>query len=110
MLRLCLSSVVPFLPPGANRSAHVGAPAEQGCSLAMGALIISFIDIQRGVRKPTDADLSLTQARSRDVVRRLHAHERVHFYSEGFFDAQRHVAGERRFAIQQARQRRAGNL
>ena len=37
--------------------------------------------------KPPHVDLSLTLTSLRDVVGRLHAHESVHFYAEGFLDA-----------------------
>jgi hypothetical protein len=37
-------------------------------------------------------NLVFTQARLDDVIRGLHAHQRVHLDAEGFFDAQRQIA------------------
>src|SRR5260370_24057270 len=61
------------------------------------------------LRDTADVDLPLSQARSCDIVCRLHAHERVHFHAEGFFDAQGHVPGGRCFSIHQHRTPRPGN-
>jgi hypothetical protein len=36
-------------------------------------------------------DLILTFARLGNIVRRLHTHQRVHLYSKGFLDPERHV-------------------
>ncbi len=51
--------------------------------------------------------LALTSAG--DVVRGLHPHERVHLDGERLLDAQGHVAGEVRLAVQQGGQRGPGN-
>jgi hypothetical protein len=40
----------------------------------------------------------------------LHPHERVHRHAESFLDAQRHVAGQAGFAVQQTGKGRAGHL
>jgi hypothetical protein len=44
-----------------------------------------------------------------DVVGGLHAHESVHSYAKGLFDAERHVAGKVGLAIEQAGERGPGH-
>ena len=48
------------------------------------------------------ANLLLPLANLHNVVRDLHPHKRVHFYSEGFFNAERHVPGKVCLAVEQA--------
>ena len=45
-----------------------------------------------------------------DFVCGLHAHQGVHSDAEGFFNAERHVAGEGGFAVEQTGEGWAGDL
>jgi hypothetical protein len=47
---------------------------------------------QYGNARHTDLIFSL--ACLGNVVRRLHTHQRVHLYSRGFLDAERHIPGK----------------
>ena len=56
-----------------------------------------------------DVDLTAALCGTRDIVGGLHAHVRLHLLTEGFFDAQSHVAGQILLGVEQARQRGSGN-
>ena len=52
----------------------------------------------------------LAFARLGDVVRRLHAHERIHLHPESLLDAQRHIPGKVGPAIEQTGECGPGNV
>jgi len=54
---------------------------------------------QKGNARHTD--LALALARLRNVVGRLHTHQRVHLHAKSFLDAERPIPGEVSLAIQQ---------
>lgn len=66
----------------------------------------SSVNVGKGANPPS-VDFLLALARLGDIVRRLHPHERVHLYTECFFDAERHVPGKVCLAIEQAGEGRA---
>lgn len=47
-------------------------------------------------------DLLLAFARLRDIVGRLHPHQRIPFDAKGFFNAERRVSGEIGLSVEQA--------
>ena len=53
---------------------------------------------------PPYVNLLLAFAGSRDVVRRLHTHERIHLHAEGLLYAERHVPRKIGPTVKQARQ------
>ena len=53
--------------------------------------------------KASNADLLFAFAGLRDVIGGLHAHQRIHLYAKGFFDAEGHVPGEVGLGVEQAR-------
>jgi hypothetical protein len=59
---------------------------------------------------PPDVDFLFPFAGLSDIVRRLHPHERVHLYSECFFDPEGHIPGKVSLAVQKAGQGGAGHL
>jgi hypothetical protein len=68
-------------------------------------LPLAFANAASGVNglvNSPHADLLLPLASLGNVVRTLHPHERVHLHSESLLDAQRHISGETRVAVQKA--------
>jgi hypothetical protein len=73
------------------------------------SLRLSSANVGKGANPP-NVDFLFALARLGDIVRRLHPHERVHPYTECFFDAESHVPGKVCLAVQQAGEGRAGHL